>query len=599
MAKGQENRQKVFSWFSTFLRDQNLLFQRPGSKGGSNLGNHTIDAQTGNWGNLGYSKGKPPRWLFQVDLNSVPVVARLPEGAEEASIGGVNTAQGQSAAVTVRILPLLQTGPDAFERADEFEVAGLFVFHGPLQPAGSSSDPVNFNVANGSLFRVFKEEDPETGETKRVRVDSPYIFAALIGLLPRNEAKQVEIGGAPVAITYGEVVDALQAAITAHPQGGAAGPIAVYDLSDDNEAARLRAELTAAWDGAGPPPQVARVAQQDSAEEEDEGILEIDPATLNIPENTDLLGVDPSVYRQINALLRSGKQHIMLYGPPGTGKTTLARWIADNLPGGEWTLVTGSSDWSSQDIIGGYQPVGDGDVDFVPGILLRDFDRPFIIDELNRCDIDKVIGPLFTVLSGQQTTLPYRTDITDKNSQPYVILPKAKPGGAGDHEFSPGAAWRLIATINSIDKASLYQMSYALSRRFGWVYVDAPGDLRGFIAAFIAKTDPAAPVPAAGDSCPLADVWTAINSARVIGSAPIIDAIAAIRQLVPDEAFFGPASDAMRSAALDALDMVLLPMLDGIVLQDAHNIADATATAFALSADQAARVKSRLEAVAI
>ena len=94
----------------------------------------------------------------------------------------------------------------------------------------------------------------------------------------RGGAEPGQVGGAQVAITYGEVVDALQAAITAHPQGGAAGPIAVYDLSDDNEAARLRAELTAAWDGAGPPPQVARVAQQDSAEEEDEGILEIDPA---------------------------------------------------------------------------------------------------------------------------------------------------------------------------------------------------------------------------------------------------------------------------------------------------------------------------------
>jgi MoxR-like ATPase len=501
--------------------------------------------------------------------------------------------------VTVRILPLLQTGPGAFERADDFEVAGLFVFHGPLQPPGSSSDPVNFNIADGSLFRILKEEDPDTGETRRVRVAAPYIFAALIGLLPRNEVKQVEIGGVQRQLSYGEVVDALQSAITVHSQGGAAGLIDAYDLSDDNEAVRLRTEIKAAWDAAGPPPLAAAAAQQnEEEEEEDEGIFEIDPATLSVPDNPDLLGVDPSVYRQINALLHSGKQHIMLYGPPGTGKTTLARWVAENLPGGELTLVTGSSDWSSQDIIGGYQPVGDGDVDFVPGILLRNFDRPLIIDELNRCDIDKVIGPLFTVLSGQQTTLPYRTKISDKNSQPYVILPRPK-AGASDYEFAPGPAWRLIATINSIDKASLYQMSYALSRRFGWVYVDVPGDLRGFIADYIALTDPAALAPAAGDSCPLADVWMAINTARPIGSAPIIDAIAAIRALAPGEAFFGAVGDGMRRAALDALDMVLLPMLDGIVLQDAHNIADAIVASFALSPEQATRVKARLKAVAI
>jgi MoxR-like ATPase len=288
----------------------------------------------------------------------------------------------------------------------------------------------------------------------------------------------------------------------------------------------------------------------------------------------------------------------MLYGPPGTGKTSLARWIATSLPGGQWELITGSSDWSSQDIIGGYQPIGEGNVDFVPGVLLREFDHPLIIDELNRCDIDKVIGPLFTVLSGQQTTLPYRTDLSDKASQQYVILPHPKPGAA-PHEFAPGEGWRLIATINSIDKASLYQMSYALSRRFGWVYVDAPRDLRDFVRAYLSHIDPAFAVPAADDPCPLAQLWAAINAVRVIGPAPIIDSIRAIRILDPQAAFFGPADDAMRSAALDAFDMVLLPMLDGIVRPDAESIADAAVAAFGLVGEQAAQVRARLEAVAI
>lgn len=175
----------------------------------------------------------------------------------------------------------------------------------------------------------------------------------------------------------------------------------------------------------------------------------------------------------------------------------------------------------------------------MPGVLLREFDHPLIIDELNRCDIDKVIGPLFTVLSGQQTTLPYRTDLTDKTSQQYVILPHPKPGAA-PHEFAPGEGWRLIATINSIDKASLYQLSYALSRRFGWVYVDAPRDLRAFVRAYLAKIDPTFVPQAADVSCPLADLWAAINAVRVIGPAPIIDSIRAIRILDPDAIFSAP-----------------------------------------------------------
>ncbi|TIR04066.1 AAA family ATPase, partial [Mesorhizobium sp.] len=464
-----------------------------------------------------------------------------------------------------------------------FGVNALFVFHGAVA-AGSSSDAFSFDITAGALKRGANAEQ--------------YIFAALLGLLPRATVKTVNVAGAPRDVTYGEVLDALKAAITVQSKGGAAGQISVYDLSDDNEATRLKNDVAAAWTAAGPPPVAAAAAAAEAEADADVVVEAIDPATLDVPVNPDLLGIDASVYRQINAMLRSGKQHIMLYGPPGTGKTTLARWIASSLPGGQWTLVTGSSDWSSQDIIGGYQPIGDGNVDFVPGILLRAFDRPLIIDELNRCDIDKVIGPLFTVLSGQQTTLPYRTDLADKNSTPYAILPKPK-AGASDHEFAPGPAWRLIATINSIDKASLYQMSYALSRRFGWVYVDAPTDLAGFITEYIAKTDPPAPAPAEEDPCPLAQVWGAINAARVIGPAPIIDAIEAIRILAPGQPFFGPADKDMRAAAVDAIDMVLLPMLDGIIQQDAHNIADAVASAFGLPADEAARVKRRLDAVAI
>lgn len=580
MATGLENRQAVFSRLNTFLRDLGFQFSRSGFKGGSNIGNHVVDEATGYWGNPQYSGNKPPRLLLHVDVTERVTVARLPAELQEIGIGGSNTAQGDKAGLAVRILPLVKTGEGAFQRADEFEANVLFVFHGPLA-AGSSSDAFSFNPGTGALTRSID----------RIRHQAGYIFAGLLGLRPRSDALTVQVNGAPRTVTYGETLDAISAALQVRTNGGALGPIPFYDLSVDATVETLKDDIEAAWAAAGPLP--AGAAQEDEAE----SVEELDFANIEVPMSPDLLGIELSVYRQINAMLRSGKQHIMLYGPPGTGKTSLARWIASSLPGGQWTLVTGSSDWSSQDIIGGYQPIGGGDVDFVPGILLRSFDRPLIIDEMNRCDIDKVIGPLFTVLSGQQTTLPYRTDLSDKDSQPYAILPRPKAGAAA-HEFAPGAAWRLIATINSIDKASLYQMSYALSRRFGWVYVDAPTDLAGFIGAYLATLDPAI-VPAAGAACPLADIWKAINAARVIGPAPIIDAIKAIREIAPGASFFGPADPAMRDAMLDAIDMVLLPMLDGIVLQDARNIADAAIAALALTGADAARATRRLETVAI
>lgn len=570
-----------YKWLKTYLKDRGLQFSQSGFKLGDDFGKHVIDLATGDWQNISYSRSKPIRWLFNLDVTGQGITAELPSDLDEAGIGGSNTSQGDKAGLAVRVLPLFKTGQGTFERHDDFEVQAIFMFHGPLK-AGSSGDNFSLNVATGGM--------------KRIQGEQEYIFAGLLGLRPRTDVIQVTVNGAPRDVTYGEVVDALHAAITVQPKSGAAGPIPVYDLSDDAELDRLKADLTKAWDDAGPPPALVQAATDVNAEDDDGEM--VDYSVLEVPENPDLLGIDPAVYRQINAMLQSGKQHLMLYGPPGTGKTSLARWIGDSLPGGKWTLVTGSADWSSQDIIGGYQPIGGGDVDFVPGILLRAFDQPLIIDELNRCDIDKVIGPLFTVLSGQQTTLPYRTDLSDKDSQPYVILPLPK-AGAADHEFAPGAGWRLLATINSIDKASLYQMSYALSRRFGWVYVDAPRDLRGFVVQYLSHLDATAQPPADGAPCPLADLWGAINAVRVIGPAPIIDAIKAIRVLDPAANFFGPANEAMRSAGLDALDMVLLPMLDGIVHQDAMSIADAMVAAFGLDEAQAAQVKARLESVAL
>jgi 5-methylcytosine-specific restriction protein B len=583
MAAPAKPQDAFYRWLKTWLKDRGLQFSQSGFKLGDSLQNHVLDEKTGDWQNIAYSRMKPLRWLFNFDATSPELTANLSSDQDETGIGGSNTSQGDKAGLAVRILPLFKVGDGQFEPHAEFEAQFIFMFHGPLSK-GSSGDGFSFN--------------PNTGAMKRLKADQDYIFAGLLGIRPRDDAIEMTVAGDEKFVSYGEMLDALAEAVIVHPKGGEAAKIEAYDVTAEGEIDRIKADLTKAWDDAGPPPLGEPDTAADTADDDDIDGEALDFSILEVPENPDLLGINPAVYRQINAMLQSGKQHLMLYGPPGTGKTSLARWIGESLPGGKWTLITGSSDWSSQDIIGGYQPIGGGDVDFVPGILLRTFRQPLIIDELNRCDIDKVIGPLFTVLSGQQTTLPYRTELSDRDSQQYVILPNPKPGAA-DHEFAPGPGWRLIATINSIDKASLYQMSYALSRRFGWVYVDAPTDLRSFVHDYLSHIGVTAEVSVGDEPCPLADLWSAINAVRVIGPAPIIDAIKAIRILDPAALFFGPANDAMRSAALDALDMVLLPMLDGIVHQDAMAIADATISAFALTGEQAEQVKIRLQAAAI
>jgi len=315
---------------------------------------------------------------------------------------------------------------------------------------------------------------------------------------------------------------------------------------------------------------------------------------LEIPEFPELIGIDPSVYRQINAALHSGKQHLMLYGPPGTGKTTLAQRIAGMLHD-NWRLITGSADWTSQDIIGGYQPVGGGSIKFIPGVLLQNFDRPLIIDELNRCDIDKVIGPLFTVLSEQPTTLPYRTDVGDVTSPMYTILPKPKPGAA-PHEFAPKKGWRIIATLNSIDKAALYQMSFALTRRFGWIYVDVPRDLQGFLIEFLKIRGILGEDVQPPEEMPLTTIWSAVNNVRVIGPAPIIDMVKTIRAIEETVNFLEKPDPGQVHYYLDGFSMYLLPMLDGISRSGAETLANALAAALGLAveAEESIQLKQRL-----
>ncbi|MGR3512203.1 MAG: AAA family ATPase [Paracoccaceae bacterium] len=575
-----------FRWFKNKLKDKGLQFSQCGFKLGDSLGSrHDIDLQTGFWKEPSYSANKPSRWLYQIEPDGAGWKAVNPaHGA--LNLGAINASQEDKAGVVFRLVPLVQQGVNDYFRDDTLEVHALFVFHGAT-PQGSSAEPFQF--------------DPDSGAMRFKGAALPYLLAGLLGVKPRDHEVEVSIAGAARTLNYGEVIDALAADITVAPEGGAAGPIPVYDLSDQADFERLKKDISDTWEVAGPVAPAAVAAgsgledDDDEAEDDDEIVA---PASLHIPEMTDLLGIEPAVYRQINAALASGKQHIMLYGPPGTGKTTLARHIATVLTGGKWTLVTGSSDWSSQDIIGGYQPVGSGSVAFIPGVLLRRFDRPLIIDELNRCDIDKVIGPLFTVLSGQQTTLPYRLDIEDKDSLQYVILPESKPSAAA-HEFAPGPYWRLVATINSIDKASLYQMSYALARRFGWVYVDAPRNTKGFIEAFLRKEEPSWAGPADGALCPLASFWEAINTVRVIGPAPIIDAIKAIQAMEDDAEFFAAPTPSMKEALLDSVDMVLLPMLDGIVVQDAEFLAGKAIEVFGLDTAQGERIKARMASVAV
>tara|TARA_A100001011_G_C14291147_1_gene836258 strand:- start:36 stop:2093 length:2058 start_codon:yes stop_codon:yes gene_type:complete len=181
--------------------------------------------------------------------------------------------------------------------------------------------------------------------------------------------------------------------------------------------------------------------------------------------------------RQISSSLKAGK-HIILSGPPGTGKTKLAKQICNHYVGNNFQTTTATSEWSTFDTIGGYLPDGKDSIYFSPGIILETLKKDgedkndwLIIDEINRSDIDKALGQFQSVLTKDDVVLPYK----DKKKRSIEILSSEnKDKTSKSNKYFVPASWRLIGTMNTFDKSTLYEMSYALQRRFAIIPIYAP-----------------------------------------------------------------------------------------------------------------------------
>src|SRR5699024_3297897 len=173
---------------------------------------------------------------------------------------------------------------------------------------------------------------------------------------------------------------------------------------------------------------------------ENERLDNIPSVSFDVPlDINDLFFEDKDqLMQQIHTALLN-KKNIIFTGPPGTGKSKLAQQVCDSYQV-DYHMTTATSDWSTYETIGGYMPNNDGTLQFKPGLFLDCFkeattNKPLnkwlIIDEMNRADIDKAFGSLFSALTGDSIKLDFQSD----SGESIILRPEKKNEKAPLNDF--------------------------------------------------------------------------------------------------------------------------------------------------------------------
>jgi hypothetical protein len=149
----------------------------------------------------------------------------------------------------------------------------------------------------------------------------------------------------------------------------------------------------------------------------------------------------------------------------------------------------------------------------------------FWIDEMNRADLDRVLGPVLTFLAGQSVDLgPTHLgggDGADAPKSMVLMWAKGEKSGVKEDDdqrvYYVGSDWRLLGTYNNVDRGRVFPMGSALLRRWALVPVP-PIDIAAFETLIAKITKLRAPVAKL-----LSAAYALHLEALSIGPAPFLD----------------------------------------------------------------------------
>lgn len=190
-------------------------------------------------------------------------------------------------------------------------------------------------------------------------------------------------------------------------------------------------------------------------------------------------------FNDIVSLLKR-KKNVILEGAPGVGKTFLARKIAFQLIGEikeeNIEMVQFHQSYSYEDFVQGIRPMANGEFKTRDGVFfefcIKAQTNPkekyvFIIDEINRGNLSKILGELMMLIEANKRSPKYAIKLTYSDPE--------------DEKFYVPDNVYILGCMNTSDR-SLAIVDYALRRRFAF-YTIEPQFGKAFVNYLLPKFD--------------------------------------------------------------------------------------------------------------